>query len=156
MTIPYLFVDILALDLHQLGILGEGDEVVLECAGVALGIVDTQRQRHSCGDGISTTVHGAGAINNDQSVLAAREVLLGLPGCVDGLALLIRDIATAEEGLDQLVGRQGIGVELLRSLGDTFHECTIPIAIISHEGLSVLEHGLRGLLGVVEGVVFFS
>ena len=44
---------------------------VLECAGVALGIVDTKRQRHSGGDGISTTVHGAGAINDDQSVLTA-------------------------------------------------------------------------------------
>ena len=156
MTVPHLFVDILALNLHQLGILRECDEVVLECAGVALGIVDTKRQRHSGGDGISTTVHGAGAINDDQSVLTASEILLCLPCCVNGLALLIGDIAATEEGLDHLIGRQGASVELLRTLGDTAHEFIIAVSIISHEGLTILEHGLGGLLGVIEGVVFFA
>ena len=155
-TVPHLFVDILALNLHQLGILRECDEVVLECAGVALGIVDTKRQRHSGGDGISTTVHGAGAINDDQSVLTASEILLCLPCCVNGLALLIGDIAATEEGLDHLIGRQGASVELLRTLGDTAHEFIIAVSIISHEGLTILEHGLGGLLGVIEGVVFFA
>ena len=156
MTVPHLFVDILALNLHQLGILRECDEVVLECAGVALGIVDTKRQRHSGGDGISTTVHGAGAINDDQSVLTASEILLCFPCCVNGLALLIGDIAATEEGLDHLIGHQGASVELLRTLGDTAHEFIIAVSIISHEGLTILEHGLGGLLGVIEGVVFFA
>lgn len=61
-----------------------------------------------------------------------------------------------EERLDQFVGRQGAGVELLRTLGDTVHKCFVPIAIISHKCLPILEHGLGGLLGVVKGVVFFA
>ena len=93
-----------------------------------LGIVDTKRQRHSGGDGISTTVHGAGAINDDQSVLTASEILLCLPCCVNGLALLIGDIAAYRASGCQCV-------ELLRTLGDTAHEFIIAVSIISHEGL---------------------
>jgi len=102
-TVTDLFIDILTLDLNQLGILREGNEMVLECAGVTLGIVDTQRQRHSCGNGIRTTIHGAGAINDDQSVLLASEILLGLPGGIDSRALSIGDRASIEEGLDHLI-----------------------------------------------------
>ena len=47
-------------------------------------------------------------------------------------------------------------MELLRTLGDTAHEFIIAVSIISHEGLTILEHGLGGLLGVIEGVVFFA
>ena len=155
MTVPNLFVDVLPLDLHQLGILGEGNEVIVECAGVTLGIVDTQRQRHSGRDRLCATVHGTGAVNNDHGILATSEVLLRFPCSVDALTLLVGEIAASEEGLDQLVGHQGAGVELLCTLGDTVHECSVPIAIISHKGLPILEHGLGGLLGVVKGVVFF-
>ena len=72
------------------------------------------------------------------------------------LALLIGDIAATEEGLDHLIGHQGASVELLRTLGDTAHGFIIAVSIISHEGLTILEHGLGGLLGVIEGVVFFA
>ena len=41
-TVPDLFVDILTLDLNQLGVFREGNEMVLECAGVTFGIVNTQ------------------------------------------------------------------------------------------------------------------
>ena len=46
-------------------------------------------------------------------ILAASEVLLRFPCSVDALTLLVGEIAASEEGLDQLVGHQGAGVELL-------------------------------------------
>ena len=91
-AVLYLFVDVFSLDLHQLGVLGECNEVIVECAGVALGIVDTQRQRHSGGDGISPIIHGTGAIDDNQGILAASKVFLGLPSCINGLSFLIRDM----------------------------------------------------------------
>ena len=47
-------------------------------------------------------------------------------------------------------------MNLLHPLCDSIHEVAVTLAIIPHESLTVLEHRLRGLLGVIEGVVFFA
>ena len=47
-------------------------------------------------------------------------------------------------------------MELLRTLGNTAHECIIAVSIISQEGLAILEHCFGRLLGVVEGIVFLT
>ena len=47
-------------------------------------------------------------------------------------------------------------MDLLHSLSDSVHEVTVSVTIITHKGLTVLEHCLGGLLGVIEGVVFFA
>ena len=155
MAVTYLFVDVLSLDLHQPGVYGKGDEVVSERAGIALGVVNAQGQRHGGGNGVRAPVHGTGTVYDDEGVSIAGEVLLRFPCGVDCQPLLRGDGAVIEEGPDDFVGSQSAGVKLFRAFGDFAHESAVAFAVISHESLAVLEHGLGGLFGVIKSVVPF-
>ena len=70
----------------------EVEKVIVECGGVTLGIVDTNRQRHCYRHEIGSGMHRAGTINNYQSIL-----VLCIPSGIDSKSFLIANLVIEEE-----------------------------------------------------------
>ena len=152
----------LALDLDQLRAGGELDEMIAVGTLGPLGKVQTQGKRHGGGEGRVLAVHGAGGVHHGQGVLAGGEVLQRRPGGVEGELLLLAQgtheaflpvPCVLEAGLHDLIGQEGAGVQLRLAPLHLLHESAVALAVVAPEGPAVLEHGLGGLLGVVEGVI---
>ena len=155
--VPDLFHDITALDLHQTGILREGDKVVVERAGIPLGKIDSQRLSHRRGHGLlAGPVHGAGAIHDHQSVPVASEVLLGIPGHIHGATLPVRQDLAGNRGCDDVIGVQGIGVHDCLTARNLIQIRAVALPVVPVEGLAVLEQRPGGLRRVGEGVILLT
>ncbi len=152
-TVAHLLNQVPSPDLHQPGVHGEGEEMVVKGAVVALGEVDCQGLGDRSGHRRAAPVHGAGAVRHHEGVLVRGEVLQRLPGDVQTAALLLGAFVGA---LHQLIGQEGAGVEFRLAQVYPIQEGPVAVSVIAQEGLAIFEHGLGGLLGVIEGVIPLS
>lgn len=149
--------------LHQGGLGGEGDELILEDAGVALGHVESQGHSNIDGIGGAPTVHGAGDIHHGQPVGTgglAEIVRQGAPHVVQLQAFQLAGGSPAF--VHDVVGVQGTHVHLGLFHHAVFNnerlvQCldigAVALAIVLHESLAVFHAGVGGHCVVAEGVV---
>ena len=152
MAVTDFFQNVAALDLNKLRMLRERDEVIFECASIALGKVDTEGQCDSRGQRVASAVHGAGAVYDNKCIIIAGEVFLRVPGGVDAAALRLSDLII-EERSDDVIRCQRAGVEPCFAGGYLTHKRLISLAVVAEKRLAILEHCLGRLLLIVEGIV---
>ena len=145
---------VLRIQLEALRMLGEGDHAVLERTLGLLGKVHCKRSgdKDGCRLGRAVShasaaigaIHGARHVCNHKGGRVVGPVRKSLPQLLDDdiSSILITFLA------DEIIRHQGAGVDLFLSLGDVLYECSISLAIVLPEGLTILESGARGKLGV--------
>lgn len=150
---------------HQGGLGGEGDELILEDAGIALGHVEAQGHGDIDRTGITTREHGAGDIHHGQPVGTgglSEIIRQGTPHVVQLQELELTGVLTAF--VHDVVGVEGAHVHLGFCLFHhvVFHDKrlvqrlnigAVALAIVLHESLAVFHPGVGGHGTVAEGVV---
>ena len=156
----------LPLDLDELRSCRKLNEVVSVQPPIMLGEIQAEGESHGGGQGLSGPVHGARGVDHGQGVLGTAEVGEGGPGRVQHRLFLLGDglheaagvwgEIVVEVRLHQLVGGEGVCVELCLAGGYPADEAAVPLAVVAQEGLAVLIQSFGGLLGVIEGVILLA